>query len=116
MPLQTLSRVHAAHDINRGGHTVATYGCPGRIVDSHRSWADTTFTVEFAPRSKQTAEPASHWSDSPTVTSTLTPTAPPTTLVPERSAEDGARTARVLGQLRASAVSNSHRRNELSSR
>ena len=53
MTLQTLSRVHAAHDIHRGEHTVVTHGCPGRIVDSHRSWADTTYTVEFAPRSKK---------------------------------------------------------------
>lgn len=34
-------------------HTVVKHGCPGRIVDSHHSWADTADTVEFAPHGKK---------------------------------------------------------------
>lgn len=93
MPLQTLSRVHAAHDINRGGHTVATYGCPGRIVDSHRSWADTTYTVEFAPHSKK------HHRTGITLVGLTEGDVhqTPTTLVPERPPGMARRTAMVLG-------------------
>ena len=53
MSFQTLTSVHAAHDIQRGRHTVVKHGTPGKIVDMHPSWADTTYTVEFTPVGKK---------------------------------------------------------------
>jgi len=47
MTLQTLSAVHATHDLQRGRHTLVKDGSRGKVVDSHPNWADTTYTVEF---------------------------------------------------------------------
>jgi len=52
MPLRPHTCVHAVHDIRRGPHTVVRHGWPGRIVESHRSWFETTYTVEFPGDSK----------------------------------------------------------------
>lgn len=49
MPLETLSVVHAVHDIQRGGAVVIQHGSQGRIVNQHPGWAATTYTVEFSP-------------------------------------------------------------------
>ena len=46
-PLPTLAHVRAARDIQRGRTTAVQIGSPGRIVNSHPGWADTTYTVEF---------------------------------------------------------------------
>jgi len=40
-------RVHAAHDIRRGDHTIVKNGSPGRVVYAHPSWFETTYTVKF---------------------------------------------------------------------
>jgi hypothetical protein len=53
MTLQTLSLVHAAHDIHQGRHTVVKHGWPGRVVDAHPTWSGTTYTVEFTPAGKK---------------------------------------------------------------
>jgi len=47
MTIRTRTPVHAAHDIVRGPHTVIANGAHGKVVDSHRSWFETTYTVEF---------------------------------------------------------------------
>jgi len=39
--------VQAAHDITRGEHTVVKTASPGRILHSHPSWFETTYTVMF---------------------------------------------------------------------
>jgi hypothetical protein len=49
----TKVRVHAAHDIRRGDHTVVKNGAPGRIVNSHRSWFETTYTVRFGRKDRK---------------------------------------------------------------
>jgi hypothetical protein len=41
------SNVRAVHDIRRGPHTVVGHGRRGRIVESHPSWFETTYTVQF---------------------------------------------------------------------
>ena len=48
MSLQTLERVHATHDIQRG-HNVVRHGCHGKVVDSFPDWSSTTYSVEFVP-------------------------------------------------------------------
>jgi hypothetical protein len=45
--IRELTDVHAAHDIRRGDHTVVKYGSPGRVLYSHPSWFETTYTVNF---------------------------------------------------------------------
>jgi hypothetical protein len=57
MSLQTLTRVHAAHDIHQGRHTVVKHGAPGVVVDLHPSWSGTTYTVEFTPIGKHHRKP-----------------------------------------------------------
>ncbi len=47
--LQTLTQVHAAHDIHQGRHTVVKQAPQGVVVDLHPSWSATTYPVEFAP-------------------------------------------------------------------
>ena len=47
MTLETLSTVHASHDLQRGHHTLVRHGSPGKVVDSHPNWGATTYTVEF---------------------------------------------------------------------
>jgi hypothetical protein len=47
MTLETLSAVHASHDLQRGRHTLVEHGSPGKVVDSHQNWGATTYTVEF---------------------------------------------------------------------
>jgi len=47
MALREPMDVQAAHDITRGEHTVVKTGSPGRILHSHRSWFETTYTVTF---------------------------------------------------------------------
>ena len=42
-----LTDVHAAHDIRRGEKTVVKCGSPGRVLYSHPSWFETTYTVSF---------------------------------------------------------------------
>ena len=42
-----LKYVHAAQDIRRGDHIVVEYGSPGRVLHSHPSWFETTYTVNF---------------------------------------------------------------------
>lgn len=49
MSLQTLTPVHATHDIQRGSHTVVKHGSHGKVVDSWPNWSTTTYSVEFAP-------------------------------------------------------------------
>ena len=46
--LREPTAVQAAHDITRGEHTVVRTGSPGRILHSHPSWFETTYTVTFA--------------------------------------------------------------------
>jgi len=53
MTLETLSAVHATHDIRRGRHTVVKHGSHGKVVDTHHTWSDTTYTVEFEPKGKK---------------------------------------------------------------
>jgi hypothetical protein len=53
MTLQTLSAVHAIHDIRRGRQVVVKHGSPGKVVDAHPTWSGTTYTVEFAPKGKK---------------------------------------------------------------
>jgi len=53
MSLETLTHVHAAHDIHQGRHTVVKHGAPGVVVDLHPSWSGTTYTVEFTPVGKK---------------------------------------------------------------
>ena len=43
-----LTFVHAARNIRRGDHTVVKSGSPGRVLDAHPSWFETTYTVKFA--------------------------------------------------------------------
>lgn len=57
MTLQALSAVHATHDIHRGRHTIVKQGSPGVIVDSHPSWTNTTYTVEFTRAGKKHRKP-----------------------------------------------------------
>src|SRR6185503_13922178 len=49
LPMTTnkLTHVRAAHDITRGDHTVVKGGAPGRVLNSHPSWYETTYTVKF---------------------------------------------------------------------
>ncbi len=47
MPFRPDTSVHAVHDIRRGRHTVVRHGRRGRIVESHPSWFETTYTVQF---------------------------------------------------------------------
>lgn len=47
MPIQEHKYVHAAHDIRRGDHTIVKNGSPGRVLHSHQSWFETTYTVNF---------------------------------------------------------------------
>lgn len=47
MTMRTLSAVHATHDLQRGRHTLVKDGSPGKVVDSHQNWTETTYTVEF---------------------------------------------------------------------
>ena len=58
MTLQTLTPVHAVHDIHRGRHTVVKHGARGVIVDLHPSWSGITYTVEFTPIGKHHRKPA----------------------------------------------------------
>ena len=53
MPFQPDTSVRAVHDIRRGRHTVVRYGRRGRIVESHPSWFETTYTVQFPGDRKQ---------------------------------------------------------------
>lgn len=53
MTLQTLSAVHATHDIRRGRHTLVKHGSHGKVVDAHPTWSGTTYTVEFEPKGKK---------------------------------------------------------------
>ena len=48
MPFQTLTPVHATHDIQRG-HNVVKHGWHGRVVNSFPNWSSTTYGVEFTP-------------------------------------------------------------------
>jgi len=50
MTLQTLSAVHATHDIRRGRQIVVKHGSAGKVVDAHPTWSGTTYTVEFEPK------------------------------------------------------------------
>jgi len=45
--MRELTYVRAAHDIRRGDHIVVKYGSPGRVLYSHASWFETTYTVNF---------------------------------------------------------------------
>jgi hypothetical protein len=47
MTLETLSTVHASHDLQRGHHTLVRHGSSGKVVDLHPNWVATTYTVEF---------------------------------------------------------------------
>jgi hypothetical protein len=47
MTLRTLSHVRAAHDLQRGRHTLVKHGSHGKVVDSQQNWGATTYTVEF---------------------------------------------------------------------
>ena len=53
MTLQTMSAVHATREIRRGRHTVVKHGSHGRVVDTHPTWSETTYTVEFEPKGKK---------------------------------------------------------------
>ena len=53
MTFHALTQVRAARDIQRGPHTLVKTGWPGKIVDSHRSWFETTYTVEFTPEGRK---------------------------------------------------------------
>ena len=48
MSLQTLTPVHATHEIHRG-HNVVKVGWHGRVVNSFPNWSSTTYSVEFMP-------------------------------------------------------------------
>ena len=47
MNRRDLKDVHAVRDIRRGEHTVVKHGSPGRVLSSHPSWFETTYTVNF---------------------------------------------------------------------
>jgi hypothetical protein len=49
MPLQAMTAVRAAHDIQRGRTIVVQNGAPGTVVNTRPGWSDTTYTVEFTP-------------------------------------------------------------------
>ena len=49
MSLQTLTTVHAMHDLQRGRTVVIKRGSHGRVVDSWPNWSCTTYSVEFTP-------------------------------------------------------------------
>lgn len=49
MPLQTLTVVRAARDIQRGRTVAVKNGSPGKIVDLRTDWSGTVYTVEFTP-------------------------------------------------------------------
>ena len=46
MTLQTLTPVHATHDIHQSPNVVK-HGWHGTIVDSFPNWSSTTYSVEF---------------------------------------------------------------------
>jgi hypothetical protein len=62
MTLQALTTVRAVRDIHRGRHTVVRIGWPGTIVDSHPSWFEATFTVQFTAAGKGAVHRSSRWS------------------------------------------------------
>jgi hypothetical protein len=45
--MHKLTYVRAVHDIRRGDRTVVENGSPGRVLCSHPSWFETTYTVKF---------------------------------------------------------------------
>jgi hypothetical protein len=47
MTLQTLTAVHATHDLHRGPAVVVKHGSHGKVVDSWPNWSCTTYSVEF---------------------------------------------------------------------
>ena len=49
MSLQTLTYVHATHDLHRGRTVVVKHGSHGRVVNSWPNWSCTTYSVEFVP-------------------------------------------------------------------
>ena len=48
MKIRELTDVRAVRDIRRGDHTVVKGGSPGRVLYSHPSWFETTYTVNFS--------------------------------------------------------------------
>jgi hypothetical protein len=54
MPLQAMTAVRAAHDIQYGRSIAVQHGAPGRVVNLQTGWSDTTYTVEFAAESGAT--------------------------------------------------------------
>jgi len=54
MPLQAMTPVRAAHDIQRGRSIVVHHGVPGTVVNTRPGWSDTTYTVEFTPNAGAT--------------------------------------------------------------
>ena len=51
MPLQAMTVVRAARDIQYGRSIAVQHGVPGRVVNLQPGWAGTRYTVEFAPES-----------------------------------------------------------------
>jgi len=49
MILQTLTPVHATHDLHRGSVVLVKHGSHGKVVDSWPNWSCTTYSVEFSP-------------------------------------------------------------------
>ena len=54
MPLQAMTVVRAAHDIQYGRTIAVEHGVPGTVVNLQPGWAGTTYTVEFAPETGST--------------------------------------------------------------
>ena len=54
MPLQAMTVVRAAHDIQYGRSIAVQHGVPGTVVNLQPGWAGTTYTVEFAPETGAT--------------------------------------------------------------
>ena len=48
MSLQTLTPVHATHDLHQGPNLVK-HGWHGIVVGSWPNWSSTTYNVEFLP-------------------------------------------------------------------
>jgi hypothetical protein len=45
--IREFANVYAARDIRRGDHIVVKSGSPGRVLSSHPSWFEHTYTVNF---------------------------------------------------------------------
>jgi hypothetical protein len=54
MPLQAMTVVRAAHDIQYGRTIAVQHGVPGTVVNLQPGWSGTRYTVEFAPETGAT--------------------------------------------------------------